>query len=81
MNVNQDNLKIKGVSDYSIEFLDKLVKNSNSASFVKKIDITELFIKELPEINLGTRFTPCCMLRLFADYIEELPDKILYLDK
>ena len=80
VNVDKDNLKINGVSDYSIEYLDNLVKDKNSLSFVKKIDITEMFIKELPVINLETRFTPCCMLRLFADYLEELPDKILYLD-
>ena len=80
VNVNTENLRIEGVSDHSIKFLDGLVKDSNSNSFVKKIDITDLFMKELPVINLETRFTPCCMLRLFADYIEELPDKILYLD-
>lgn len=80
VNVDEENLKIKGVSDYSIEFLNNLVKEKNQKSFVKKIDITELFMNELPVINLGTRFTPCCMLRLFADYLEELPEKILYLD-
>ena len=40
----------------------------------------EILDKEIPTINLETRFTPCCMLRLFADEIPELPDKILYLD-
>ena len=80
VNVDEENLQINGVSDYSIEFLNNLVKDRNSESFVKKIDITELFMKELPVINLGTRFTPCCMLRLFADYLYELPEKILYLD-
>ena len=80
VNVEEENLKINSVSDYSIEYLNNLVKDRNSESFVKKIDITELFMKELPVINLGTRFTPCCMLRLFADYLEELPDRILYLD-
>ena len=29
---------------------------------------------------MSTRFTPCCMLRLFADEIAELPDRLLYLD-
>lgn len=29
---------------------------------------------------MGTRFTPCCMLRLYADRIPELPDRLLYLD-
>ena len=80
VNVDKENLKINGVSDYSIEFLNNLVREKNQNSFIKKIDITELFIKELPVINLETRFTPCCMLRLFADYLDELPDKILYLD-
>ena len=80
VNVDQENLKIKGVSEASIEFLNKTVKSVNENSFVKMIDITELFLKELPVINIETRFTPCCMLRLFADYLEELPEKILYLD-
>ena len=80
VNVDQENLKIKGVSEASIEFLNKTVKSVNENSFVKMIDITELFLKELPVINIETRFTPCCMLRLFADKIEEIPNKILYLD-
>lgn len=29
---------------------------------------------------MATRFTPCCMLRLYADKISELPSRILYLD-
>ncbi len=68
------------ISDSTIEFLDKKVKEFNENSFVKKIDITELFINDLPEKNMETRFTPCCMLRLFADKVDEIPDKILYLD-
>ena len=47
---------------------------------VKLIDTTELFKSETPAANLSTRFTPCCMLRLFADKLDELPDRILYLD-
>lgn len=80
VNIDKDNLKIKGVSESSIEFLDNIVKGVNKKSFVKLIDISKLFLKELPLINIETRFTPCCMLRLFADYLEELPEKILYLD-
>ncbi len=44
------------------------------------IDITEIFGDYLPLANMGTRFTPLCMLRLFADIVPEIPDKILYLD-
>lgn len=75
-----ENRKINGVTKYSIEFLDKRAKEVNKSNFVKRIDITDLFNRELPIKNIETRFTPCCMLRLFADKIPEIPDKILYLD-
>ncbi len=29
---------------------------------------------------MQTRFTPFCMLRLYADQVEELPERLLYLD-
>ncbi len=60
--------------------LDARVKQVNSASSVKLFDVTSLFTDNLPVANLETRFTPCCMLRLYADLVPELPDKILYLD-
>lgn len=60
--------------------LDKMVKKVNPDNSVSLIDITEMFYAEVPKANLDTRFTPCCMLRLFADEITDLPDKILYLD-
>lgn len=44
------------------------------------LDISEMFGNYHPEANMGTRFTPLCMLRLFADMVPEIPDRILYLD-
>jgi lipopolysaccharide biosynthesis glycosyltransferase len=78
-------LNVAGTAYYPVpvsftDYLDKLVKKSNPAHFVQRIDATELFQKELPAVNLDTRFTPYCMLRLFADEIPELPEKLLYLD-
>lgn len=61
-------------------FLDQLVKQHDPGNSVERIDISELFQKELPEANLKTRFTPSCMLRLFADEVSQLPDRLLYLD-
>ena len=72
--------EFKGISDRSIDCLDKIVKKINKESFVRKIDITDLFMKEPPKRNLRTFFTPYCMLRLFADEVPNMPDKILYLD-
>ena len=70
----------RGISDSSIDYLDNMVKMANKDNFVKKIDITDLFMKEPPNKNLRTFFTPYCMLRLFADEVPEMPDKVLYLD-
>ena len=80
LTINFEKPKIQGITDDSIKILDDRVNNNNKDSFVKKIDITELFEKEMPLSNMKTHFTPCCMLRLFANKIDSLPDKILYLD-
>lgn len=66
----------------SAEFLNKLVKEKNSKSFVKLVDATDVFVKNLPKKNMGSYFTPCSMLRLYADKVPELAklDRILYLD-
>ncbi|MBQ4104767.1 MAG: glycosyltransferase family 8 protein [Clostridia bacterium] len=62
------------------EYMDNLLKRTNPKSSLQLIDITELFQAEVPLANMDTRFTPGCMVRLFADSIDSLPDKILYLD-
>ncbi len=60
--------------------LEKYAKTYNTNNSVTLIDVSAMFIKNPVTANLETRFTPMCMLRLFADKIEILPDKILYLD-
>lgn len=80
LTINSKEWNIDGVTDKCIAVLDNKMKLINKENSIKKFDITEIFEKELPAKNMKTRFTPCCMLRLFADEILELPDKILYLD-
>ena len=60
--------------------LESVKEKYKSSLTVKVIDITESFNGYLPTANMSTRFTPLCMLRLFADIVPEIPDKILYLD-
>lgn len=43
-------------------------------------DISEEFSNYLPLSNMDTRFTPLCMLRLFADTVPLIPNRVLYLD-
>ena len=69
-------------TEKSAKFLDGLVKKKNKGSFVKLIDATDVFVKNLPKKNMGSYFTPCSMLRLYADRVPELAklDRVLYLD-
>ncbi len=60
--------------------LNALLKEENPESGAKVTDITELFDTLPPTANLETRFTPLCMLRLYADLVPEIPDRVLYLD-
>ncbi len=61
--------------------LEQVVQKVNPASSIKLIDISDKFRSEMMEgKNMKTHYTPYIFLRLFADKIEELPDKVLYMD-
>lgn len=62
------------------DFLQNTLTSYKNDIAIKLIDISESFMKEKPSANMDTRFTPGCMLRLYSDEVDELPDKILYLD-
>lgn len=69
------------ITDEQVEFLNKVVKNKNINNKVTKIDITNLYEKEFGNCkNENAYCTPYTLLRLLADLVEEIPDKILYLD-
>lgn len=68
------------VGENFVELLERYIKQYNTANTVTLTDLTDLFMSEQPTANMETRFTPCCMLRLYTDLAEELPDRILYLD-
>lgn len=70
----------KALPEQFAVFLEEQIKKYNADHRVTLIDITELFSEDEPTANMNTRFTPCCMLRLYADKVPNLPDKILYLD-
>ncbi len=60
--------------------LNALVQSYDQRNSVTRIDITDQFAQQPPLANMNTLFTPNCMLRLYADDIAALPDRILYLD-
>ncbi|MDO5402605.1 MAG: glycosyltransferase [Eubacteriales bacterium] len=81
MDLSEINESYIPVSERQAVFLEKLIKTVNCESTVKLIDISDIFKKEMTgSINILSSYTPYTMVRLFADEIEDIPDKILYLD-
>ena len=69
------------IKDEQIEFLDKVVKSKNQKNKVTKIDVTEIYEKQFKNcVNESAYCTPYTLLRLLADLIPDIPDKLLYLD-
>lgn len=69
------------ITDKQIEFLNSVVKSKNEKNQVVKIDVTKLYEKEFANCaNENAYCTPYTLLRLFADMIPEMPEKLLYLD-
>ncbi len=69
------------IKDEQIEFLDRIVKTKNQENRVIKVDVTDLYEKEFGNCkNENAYCTPYTLLRLLADLVPEMPDKVLYLD-
>lgn len=68
-------------SEEQIAFLDEIVKEYHPENRVKKIDVTEFYQREFADCpNELAYCSPYTLLRLLADLIPDIPDKILYLD-
>ncbi len=69
------------VSDKQVEFLQQIAKDYNQDNLVTKIDVTDIYMEEFDNCpNENAYCSPYTLLRLFADKIPEIPDKLLYLD-
>lgn len=69
------------IEQKQIEFFERVVRSYNPENSVRCIDVTELYREEFDgSPNEGAYCSPYTLIRLFADRIDELPDKILYLD-
>lgn len=73
--------KFQPISEQQRQYLEAMVQEKNKSNTVKLIDITDIYKKSmLNSKNIRNHFTPYAQLRLFADIIPEIPDKIIYLD-
>ena len=81
MNLERLNPNFKSITDKQVAFLNEVVKSKNVENKVTKIDVTELYEKEFYKCaNENAYCTPYTLLRLLADLVENIPDKLLYLD-
>lgn len=83
MTMNLERLKpdFVSITDEQAAFLEKVIREKNPENRVTKLDVTELYEQEFHKcVNEGAYCTPYTLLRLLADRIPELPDKLLYLD-
>lgn len=69
------------IEDKQIKFLNKVVKSKNKQNKVTKIDVTKIYEQEFLNCkNENAYCTPYTLLRLLADMVPNIPNKLLYLD-
>lgn len=81
MDLTEIDKNFKPITEQDRLIVENKLKEKNKENTVTLIDATELYKeKMLKNINKKTHYTPYIFLRLLSDKIEQLPDKILYLD-
>ena len=81
MDVSHLNPKYVPISDKSIDFLNDIVVGYHYQNKVIKVDVTDIYMKEFAgSPNEKCYCSPYTLIRLFADLVHNMPDKILYLD-
>lgn len=69
------------ITDEQVNFLNRVVKSKKSDNKVIKVDVTDLYEREFGNCkNENAYCTPYTLLRLLADLVPDMPDKLLYLD-
>ena len=69
------------ITDAEVDFLQNILRKYNLKSTVKKVDVTQLYEENFAGSPNETAYcSPYTLIRLFADLIPEIPDKVLYLD-
>jgi len=81
MDLREVDEKYLPINEKQVKILSDILKQKNEKSSLMLLELTKMFKEEMDmSVNMRTQFTPYSMLRLFADKLEILPDKIIYLD-
>jgi len=69
------------VTERQVEFFKEVIKGYNSENEAVVVDVSEFYKKEFSNCpNENAYCSPYTLIRLFADMVEDIPDKLLYLD-
>jgi len=81
MDLREIDEKFSPITEQHRAIIESKLKEKNRESIVKLINATDLYKEEmLKNVNRKTHYTPYIFLRLLIDKMNELPEKILYLD-
>ncbi|MBQ8404541.1 MAG: glycosyltransferase family 8 protein [Clostridia bacterium] len=81
MDLREENPAFRPINTAQAKFIEAALQKENSESRVVLHDATELFRKMMADSpNMENFYTPYAFLRLFADEIEGMPERIIYLD-
>ncbi len=81
MDLQELNDDYRAITKEQAKILDNIVKKKNINSKVNLIDITKYFKEDMMDSkNIKTHYTPYILVRLYLDKVENIPNKILYLD-
>lgn len=81
MDVSHLQEKYRPITKEHLQLLEETLQAYHAESRVSCFDVTELYEKEFAGCpNEGAYCSPYTLIRLLADLVPELPDKLLYLD-
>lgn len=81
MDVTRIRPEYQPISEGQARFLEGVAREYNPQNQVKRLDVTDIYEEQFGKCpNEGAYCSPYTLLRLFADQLPAIPDKLLYLD-
>ena len=81
MDITRIKPEYTAIRQEEMEYLENIAKEYNPQNQVIRVDVSEIYEKEFAHCpNEMAYCSPYTLLRLFADLVPDMPDKVLYLD-
>ncbi len=81
MDLTDINERFLPVTEAQAKFVERIIKEENQKSTVTLYDVRKLYLENFKDSpNALSSYTPYALVRLIADRVEGIPDKLIYLD-